>query len=29
VALVQSGADHQEQFVAWAKDELLPALRAA
>ncbi|MBV8985211.1 MAG: LLM class F420-dependent oxidoreductase [Acidimicrobiia bacterium] len=28
VALVQIGGDHQQEFVAWAKDELLPALRA-
>ncbi len=28
VALVQIGADQQEQFIAWAQRELLPALRA-
>jgi G6PDH family F420-dependent oxidoreductase len=28
VALVQVGADTQEQFMAWAATELLPALRA-
>jgi G6PDH family F420-dependent oxidoreductase len=28
VALVQIGADHQEQFCAWAERELLPALRS-
>ncbi|GAA2754739.1 LLM class F420-dependent oxidoreductase [Actinopolymorpha rutila] len=27
VALVQIGGDHQEEFVAWATKELLPALR--
>ncbi|MGW0230195.1 LLM class F420-dependent oxidoreductase [Actinopolymorpha singaporensis] len=27
VALVQVGGDHQEDFVAWANKELLPALR--
>ena len=26
VALVQIGADHQDAFIAWAKNELLPAL---
>ena len=28
IALVQVGADHQEQFVSWAERELLPALRS-
>ena len=28
VALVQIGADHQEPFIGWARDELLPALRS-
>jgi G6PDH family F420-dependent oxidoreductase len=28
VALVQIGADHQDQFTAWAEQELLPALRS-
>lgn len=28
VALVQIGADHQEQFTTWAERELLPALRS-
>jgi G6PDH family F420-dependent oxidoreductase len=28
VALVQIGADHQEEFIRWAEDELLPALRS-
>lgn len=28
VALVQIGADHQDAFVGWARDELLPALRS-
>jgi G6PDH family F420-dependent oxidoreductase len=28
VALVQIGADHQEPFIQWARDELLPALRS-
>ncbi|HEY2258512.1 MAG TPA: TIGR03557 family F420-dependent LLM class oxidoreductase [Solirubrobacteraceae bacterium] len=28
IALVQIGADQQEQFVAWAQRELLPALRS-
>jgi G6PDH family F420-dependent oxidoreductase len=27
VALVQIGAEHQEQFISWAERELLPALR--
>ncbi|MET8155147.1 TIGR03557 family F420-dependent LLM class oxidoreductase [Sphaerisporangium sp. NPDC005289] len=27
VALVQIGADHQREFLAWAEKELLPALR--
>jgi G6PDH family F420-dependent oxidoreductase len=27
VALVQIGADHQEDFIGWAERELLPALR--
>jgi G6PDH family F420-dependent oxidoreductase len=27
VALVQIGADHQDQFIDWAERELLPALR--
>jgi G6PDH family F420-dependent oxidoreductase len=28
VALVQIGADHQDEFIAWAERELLPALRS-
>jgi G6PDH family F420-dependent oxidoreductase len=28
VALVQIGADHQQSFISWAEDELLPALRS-
>jgi G6PDH family F420-dependent oxidoreductase len=28
VAIVQIGADHQEQFTAWAEKEFLPALRS-
>jgi G6PDH family F420-dependent oxidoreductase len=28
VALVQVGADHQEPFIRWAEQELLPALRS-
>jgi hypothetical protein len=28
VAFVQIGADHQEQLVSWAQQELLPALRS-
>jgi G6PDH family F420-dependent oxidoreductase len=28
IALVQIGADQQEQFMTWAEQELLPALRA-
>ena len=28
VALVQIGAEHQDAFVRWAQDELLPALRS-
>jgi G6PDH family F420-dependent oxidoreductase len=28
VALVQIGGDHQEPFMRWAQDELLPALRS-
>lgn len=28
VALVQIGGDHQEPFIRWAEDELLPALRS-
>ncbi len=28
IALVQIGADHQEPFIAWAQDELLPVLRS-
>ncbi len=27
LALVQVGSDHQDQFISWATDELLPALR--
>jgi hypothetical protein len=27
IALVQVGADHQDQFMTWAAQELLPALR--
>ena len=29
VALVQVGADTQQQFIKWAATELLPALRAS
>ena len=29
VALIQVGGDAQEQFIAWAATELLPALRAS
>jgi hypothetical protein len=29
VALVQIGADHQQDFIGWANQELLPALRGA
>jgi len=29
LALVQIGADTQEQFISWAATELLPALRAS
>jgi G6PDH family F420-dependent oxidoreductase len=28
VAFVQIGADHQDQFISWAEQELLPALRS-
>jgi G6PDH family F420-dependent oxidoreductase len=28
VALVQIGDQHQQEFISWAKDELLPALRS-
>jgi G6PDH family F420-dependent oxidoreductase len=28
VALVQIGGDHQQPFIRWAEDELLPALRS-
>jgi len=28
IALVQIGAEDQEPFMSWAKDELLPALRS-
>ncbi len=28
VALVQIGAGHQEPFLRWAEEELLPALRS-
>jgi hypothetical protein len=28
IALIQVGADTQEQFMTWAATELLPALRA-
>jgi G6PDH family F420-dependent oxidoreductase len=28
VALVQIGSEHQDAFIAWAEDELLPALRS-
>jgi hypothetical protein len=28
IALVQVGAEHQEPFISWARDELLPALRS-
>jgi hypothetical protein len=27
IALVQVGGDHQDQFMTWAAQELLPALR--
>ena len=27
IALVQIGADQQDGFIAWAENELLPALR--
>jgi hypothetical protein len=29
LALVQVGADTQEQFIRWAANQLLPALRTA
>jgi G6PDH family F420-dependent oxidoreductase len=29
IALVQVGGDHQTEFIEWAAEELLPALRAA
>jgi G6PDH family F420-dependent oxidoreductase len=29
VALIQVGGENQEQFIAWAAKELLPALRAS
>jgi hypothetical protein len=29
LALIQVGGEQQGQFIAWAGDELLPALRAA
>lgn len=29
IALIQVGGDNQEQFIAWAATELLPALRAS
>ena len=28
IAIVQIGAERQEQFIAWAERELLPALRS-
>jgi hypothetical protein len=28
IALVQIGAEHQEQFISWGERELLPALRS-
>jgi G6PDH family F420-dependent oxidoreductase len=28
IALVQIGADHQDQFISWAEQDLLPALRS-
>jgi G6PDH family F420-dependent oxidoreductase len=28
IALVQIGAEHQEPFIVWAREELLPALRS-
>jgi hypothetical protein len=28
VALVEIGADHQDAFIRWAEQELLPALRS-
>jgi hypothetical protein len=28
IVLVHIGAGHQESFIAWARDELLPALRS-
>ncbi len=28
IAVIQVGGDTQEQFIRWAADELLPALRA-
>ena len=27
IALVQIGGEHQQPFIRWAQDELLPALR--
>jgi hypothetical protein len=29
IALIQVGADTQEEFISWAATELLPALRAS
>jgi hypothetical protein len=29
LALVQVGGEQQGQFIAWAEDELLPALRGS
>jgi hypothetical protein len=29
IALVQIGGDSQSEFIAWAEQELLPALRAS
>ena len=29
IALVQVGADSQEEFISWAASELLPALRSS
>ena len=28
VALIQIGGEQQEEFIAWAEEELLPALRS-
>lgn len=29
IALIQVGADSQEEFISWAASELLPALRSS